>query len=87
MFWFFYAAGSDYVNFGPVKLFYRGGRRQENEVKFDITIIDDDINEPTESFEISSSATRNLYFPFPVMTVTIVDDDAGKNIPSCNDRW
>ena len=75
---FLSAAGADYVYFGPIKLFYRGGRRQESEVKFDITIIDDDIPEPTESFEISGLATKNLYFPFPVMTVTILDNEAGK---------
>jgi len=69
--------GTDYVSFAPVNLVYCGGSRQEDLIEFNITIIDD-IPEPTESFEISGLATRNLYFPFPVMTVTILDNEAGK---------
>ena len=67
--------GTDYVSFAPVNLVYHGGSRQEDLIEFNITIIDDDIPEPIESFEISGLATRNLYFPFPVMTVTILDNE------------
>lgn len=43
---------------------------------FEIEIIDDTIIERRrESFEIVAKTTRNLYIPFPVMTVTIIDDD------------
>lgn len=63
--------------FDPVNLLYPGGTR-EDLVTFFIEIIDDEIQEPLrESFEIVGVATRNLYFPFPVMTVTIIDDDGG----------
>ena len=68
----------DYVNFGPINFVYRGGNRREDLLEFQITIIDDDIMEPTERFEISGLATKNLYFPFPVMTVTIVDNEERK---------
>ena len=47
-------------------------------MEFEITIIDDNINEPIESFQIVGVATKNLYLPFPVMTVTILDTQQRK---------
>ena len=69
--------GTDYIEFGDIDLFYRGGRHKVDLVEFSVTIINDDVPEPCrERFEIHGVATRNLYFPFPYMTVTIVDDDS-----------
>ena len=42
-----------------------------------MTIKDDDIAEPPETFRIYGENPHNLLFPFPFMTVTIVDDDKG----------
>ena len=82
---FFVVVGTDYVAFDPVRLLYRGGNRQEDIVTFFIEIIDDDIVETLrESFEIVGVATRNLYFPFPVMTVTIIDNDG---VGMCIQNW
>ena len=57
---------------------YRGGNVRQDVVTFSIEIIDDYIAEPSrESFEIVGVAVRNLYFPHPIMMVTIIDDDLG----------
>lgn len=62
--------------FDPINLVYLGGNTQDTRASFEIEIINDAITERLrESFEIVAEATRNLYIPFPVMTVTIIDDD------------
>lgn len=66
---------NDYVVFEPINLVYLGGNRREMLATFEIEIIDDSIVERRESFEIVAKATRNLYIPFPVMKITILDDD------------
>ena len=67
---------NDYVVFNPINLVFLGGNTQERHATFEIEIIDDVIREDRlESFEIIIEATRNLYIPFPVMTVTIIDDE------------
>ena len=62
--------------FDPINLVYLGGNTQDTLASFEIEIINDAIIERLrESFEIVAEARRNLYIPFPVMTVTIIDDD------------
>lgn len=62
--------------FDPINLVYLGGNTQESLAYFEIEIINDAIVErQRESFEIVAEATRNLYIPFPVLRVTIIDDD------------
>ena len=74
----FVSVGSDYMDFGPVRLLYRGGNRREEVFAVEVTILDDSIAEPTERFEISAVGTRNMIFPISIMTVTILDDDGGQ---------
>ena len=67
------------MEFSPINVSFSGGDRQQEMMSITIKIIDDDIPEPkNESFEIVGVATRNLYFPFPVMRVTIIDNDKGR---------
>lgn len=72
-----HTVGEDYVDFGIVTLIYRGGDRQESLMEFDITILDDDVIEPTERFQIVGVPRRNIVIPIPTLTVTILDDDGG----------
>ena len=73
--------GTDYADFS-INFVYRGGSKQEDMMEFEINIIDDNIMEPIERFQIVGVATKNLYFPFPVMTVTIVDTQQRKLVTS-----
>lgn len=59
---------------------YFGGNRRTGLLEFEITIVDNDIPEPTERFEIHGMGTQNLLFPNPFMTVTIIDDDGGNSL-------
>lgn len=66
------------MEFSRINVSFSGSDTQQEMMSFTIQIIDDDISEPkNESFEIVGVATRNLYFPFPVMRVTIIDNDEG----------
>ena len=76
------AVGNDYVGFGPVVLDYSGSSR-DNVSEFQITIIDDNKPESTESFEIFGTPNSNLYFPITVMRITIIDNDNRKLYPFC----
>ena len=76
----FNAVGEDFTDFGPVLLDYRGGTKKIEVLEFEITIVDDDIAEPPESFRIRGKNTLNLLFPFS-MIITITDDDEGIYIP------
>lgn len=46
-------------------------------MEFAITIINDNIDEPTERFQIVGVPTQNVLIPNPILTVTILDDDGG----------
>ena len=64
---------NDYVVFNPINLVFL---TRERHATFEIEIINDTIKEyRLESFEIVIEATRNFYIPFPVMRVTIIDDE------------
>lgn len=76
-------AQSDYIAVTAVST-YQGHRLLFKRDKIDprskdilnVTIIDDDIGEPTETFEIYLVEVRkNAYVSKPVGTVTILDDD------------
>ena len=56
---------------------YLGGNRRVDLLEFQVTIVDNDIPEPAERFEIHGEGTQNLIFPNPFMTVTIIDNDGG----------
>ena len=64
---------------------YTGGDIQQDTMSFTIEIINDDIPEPSrESFEIVGVARKNLFFPLPIITITIIDDDEGRS--NCDDK-
>lgn len=64
---------NDYVVFNPINLVFL---TREHHATFEIEIINDAIREHRlESFEIVFEATKNFYIPFPVMRVTIIDDE------------
>ena len=80
-----FSDSTDYVEFSPVLVSYTGGVIQQDTMSFTIEIINDDIPEPSrESFEIVGVARKNLFFPLPIMTITIVDDDEGRS--NCDDK-
>lgn len=72
-----WTVGEDFADFGPIFLDYRGGNKKVEVLEFVVTIKDDDIAEPPETFRIYGENPHNLLFPFPFMTVTIIDDDKG----------
>ena len=77
-------AGSDYeevlqrrVRWKPNKVDPRNDTA--NDAPFIIVIVDDDIEEPTEYFEVYFTVeTTGFAFPDSVARVTILDDDEGK---------
>lgn len=46
-------------------------------MEFAITIINDNVDESTERFQIVGVPTQNVVIPKPILTVTILDDDGG----------
>ena len=83
----FSTGNSDYIPVEPVGTF-EGHRLRFRRNKVDpriedvlnITIINDDVGEPTEIFEIFLlQVRRNAYVTKPIGTVTIFDDDACKS--------
>ena len=70
------AAGVDYTHYES-NFNYRGGNRQDVLKFVYIPIIDDTIEEPRESFEITFTPTRNFYLRNDVIKVIICDNDGG----------
>ena len=71
------------MELASVYVVFSGESTRQDLVTLSIEIIDDDKPEThCESFEIVGVPTKNIYFPNPVMTVTIIDDDneEGNNI-------
>ena len=78
------AAGSDYLALSGVIIRWQANQRLSrfdlgnNDVPFDVTIIDDDIPEPTEYFEVHFEVQSTGYaYPSAIGRVTILDDDGG----------
>ena len=62
-----------------MSLSYSGDSTQQDVATISITIIDDSIPESIrESFEVVGVSAKNIFFPFPAMRVTIIDNDEGK---------
>ena len=56
------------------------GNGGANDVPFTVTIIDDDIPEPTEYFEVHFEVQSTGYaYPSAIGRVTILDNDGGKH--------
>ena len=75
---FLATAGEDYTHY-ETKFNFRGGIRQETLKFLYIPIIDDNIAEPRESFEVSFEPRKNLYLRNNVIKVYICDNDGGKS--------
>ena len=67
----------DYVSLTALPLVYRGGSNQDDLLTITIEILEDSIEDPREKFQVVFKATKNVYFPFPVITVIICDNDGG----------
>ena len=78
---FLFAAGVDYKTRSDVRITWRAGEvdyslRLPTDPPFEFEIMDDDIPEDREFFEIELTITRNaLLYPVAVGRVTIIDDD------------
>ena len=80
-------AGSDYVSLSGVRTRWQAGETLSrfelgtgsgNDVAFEVTILDDDIPEPTEYFEVHFEVqSTGIGFPSTIGRVTILDDDTG----------
>ena len=66
----------DYTSFDEV-ISYRGGRQRVTEQSFNVTITQDNIEEPAEDFFLNLVAIENLIVLTPVITIRIVGTDAG----------
>ena len=72
-----FIGGVDYVSLTDLAVTYKGGVNQDDLKLINIEIINDRIREARESFEIVFQATKNVYFPYSVLTVIICDNDEG----------
>ena len=72
-----FIGGVDYASLTDLPVTYKGGKVKEDLKLITIEIINDPIREPRESFEIVFQATKNVYFPYSVLTVIICDNDGG----------
>ena len=72
-----FIGGVDYVSLTNLPVTYKGGVNQDDLKLINIEIINDRIREARESFEIVFQATKNVYFPYSVLTVIICDNDEG----------
>ncbi|MEM8960297.1 MAG: Calx-beta domain-containing protein [Acidobacteriota bacterium] len=64
-------AGSDYQTLAQTLVLAPG----ETEASLVLTLLDDDVDEPEESFRLVLSAPQNVVFAPPDLTMTIADDD------------
>ena len=68
----------DYTPFDQ-NIRYRGGRRRDIELSFNVNITQDGIDEPAEDFFLNLVATENIIVLTPVITIHIVGTGAGMN--------